>query len=73
MARVSVSLLNLVCLTASKMGVDRDLLLSKVGISEDLLKDAENYVSCELLGQITKIATELTNDPNFPLENGLNF
>jgi len=73
MARVSVSLLNLVCLTASKKGIDRLHLLSKVGISEDILKDAENYVSCELLGRITKIATELTDDPNFPLENGLNF
>jgi AraC-like DNA-binding protein len=73
MARVSVSLLNLVCLTASKKGVDRAHLLSKVGISEEILKDSENYVSCELLGRITQIATELTKDPNFPLENGLNF
>lgn len=73
MARVSVSLLNLVCLSASKRGIDRKLLLAEVGISENLLKDSDNYVSCELLGQITKLATELTGDPNFPLESGQNF
>ena len=73
MAKVSVSLLNLVCLSASKKGIDRALLLKEVDIPEEVLKDSENYVSCELLGRITKIATEMTNDPNFPLENGLNF
>ena len=73
MSYVTVSLLNLTCLTASQKGLDRSALLKKVGIPEEILTNGENFVPCEWCCKLLIAATKLSKNPNFPLENGQNF
>ena len=73
MPKVSVSLLNLVCITASAKGVERHKLLEQIEVDEKILENPDNYISCIELGKAMQVATELTGDPNFCLENGQNF
>jgi len=73
MPNVSVSLLKLVCATASKKGIEIQTLLDRIDLKEEILHNPENYIPCSLLGKAMHEATLLTNDPNFSLDNGQNF